>query len=90
MLKHIEAPFTPEQVEALNRWQRNGNYHPFTCGNCRDADTEAEVAHFKKTGKWKRGKEQRELVATEKGWICPTCDYTQSWAYAIMAGEGNV
>jgi hypothetical protein len=29
---HIRAPFTPEQIDALNRWQHNGRVHPFTCG----------------------------------------------------------
>lgn len=24
------------------------------------------------------------LVATTEGWICPTCDYTQNWAYRGM------
>jgi hypothetical protein len=23
------------------------------------------------------------LVATEKGWHCPDCDYTQNWAHDI-------
>jgi len=27
----IYAPFTPEQVAALNRWQQRGDFHPFTC-----------------------------------------------------------
>lgn len=31
----IRAPFTPAQVEALNRYQTHGNMHPFTCGNDR-------------------------------------------------------
>jgi hypothetical protein len=29
----IEAPWTDEQVAALNRHQAKGEYHPFTCGN---------------------------------------------------------
>lgn len=29
----IEKPFTPEQVEALNKYQEEGRFHPFTCGN---------------------------------------------------------
>lgn len=33
-------PWTEEQVAALNQWQKNGRFHPFTCpGNkadCRD------------------------------------------------------
>jgi hypothetical protein len=28
------APFTPEQVESLNAYQRSGDWHPFTCGRC--------------------------------------------------------
>lgn len=27
----LTAPWTPEQVDALNRWQRAGYVHPFTC-----------------------------------------------------------
>ncbi len=30
---HIKAPWTPEQVEQLNKWQEAGYVHPFTCGN---------------------------------------------------------
>ncbi len=29
----IEAPWTPEQVAALNEFQQAGKFHPFTCGN---------------------------------------------------------
>ena len=28
---------------------------------------------------------ERELVATDDGWICRTCDYVQEWAWAFMA-----
>lgn len=59
----IMAPFTPEQVNALNIWQ-NGPVHPFTCGNDHEGD--------------------RDLVATESGWICPTCEYKQKWAHEFM------
>ena len=31
MMEHIEAPFTTEQVENLNRYQLSGRFHPFTC-----------------------------------------------------------
>ena len=24
------------------------------------------------------------LIATEAGWICPDCDYTQDWAHEFM------
>ena len=33
MLTQIRAPFTIEQVVALNAYQRRGSFHPFTCGN---------------------------------------------------------
>ena len=29
---HVRAPWTNEQVDALNRFQREGRMHPFTCG----------------------------------------------------------
>lgn len=64
----IHAPFTPEQVRRLNEYQHAGQFHPYTCGNCRDnLGTE-------------NGMNDRLLVATEQGWECPTCDYTQNWA----------
>jgi hypothetical protein len=33
----MKAPFTPKQVEALNRWQQRGDVHPFTCPGDRGA-----------------------------------------------------
>jgi len=29
----VEAPWTDEQVDALNRWQQCGHVHEFTCPN---------------------------------------------------------
>lgn len=29
----IHAPFTEEQVVNLNNWQKDGRFHPFTCGS---------------------------------------------------------
>lgn len=55
-----KAPFTAEQAEKLNEYQKSGMFHPYTCGN----DSRHAV-----------------LVATEKGWHCPDCDYTQDWAH---------
>jgi len=64
----IRAPFTPEQVTRLNRFQGAGVMHPFTCG----------------------AGDGQSLVATEAGWVCPVCDYTQDWAHAFMAGTDPV
>lgn len=40
----IHAPFTPAQVEALNRYQSHGNMHPFTCGNAHDGASVVLIA----------------------------------------------
>ena len=32
-MKFVYAPWTDEQVVALNRFQQSGQFHPFTCGN---------------------------------------------------------
>ncbi len=69
-MAEIKAPFTPEQVAALNRWQQNENGHPFTCANGRDEK------HLDGEG---------VLVATQEGWVCPYCDYKQDWAHDFMA-----
>lgn len=60
----IRAPFTAEQVDALNRFQRTSWLHPFTCANDHKGD--------------------RNLVATQNGWICCNCDYEQNWAHEMM------
>lgn len=78
-MTRVEAPFSPEQVEALNTYQRTGTFHPFTCGNERtDA---AHQAYARENGDRDFGL----LVATHSGWECPVCQYRQSWAYAFMA-----
>ncbi|MFI5107277.1 MAG: hypothetical protein ACHP78_00360 [Terriglobales bacterium] len=62
--------FTPEEVKSLNAFQRAGVRHPYTCGwDHRDAN------HLDGEG---------VLLATERGWICLYCDYTQEWASSSM------
>ena len=58
----IKAPWQKELVSTLNKYQKNGLFHPYTCGKCKS-----------------------NLVATEKGWICPEegCGYIQDWAHHI-------
>jgi hypothetical protein len=73
----IAAPWTHEQVEALNRWQANDWVHPYTCGNRGEpGHKEYAEAH----GQHDHG----ILVATPAGWVCPACDYTQDTAWAGM------
>ena len=70
MLEIIKAPWTPEQVKALNEFQQSEHWHPFTCGgNNRDEK------HLDGEG---------VLVATAYGWVCPYCDYEQDYAYEFM------
>lgn len=67
------APWTDEQVEALNEYQQVAPMHPFTCAR-RDR------------GHGDHGeRDVGILVATNDGWICRDCDYTQNWAHPFMA-----
>ena len=69
----VKAPWPPDQVEALNRFQACEWVHPFTCGQ-RDRATHPTITNG----------DFGVLIATENGWICPDCDYTQDWAHAHM------
>jgi hypothetical protein len=61
----VHAPWSLEQVIALNDYQRRDDFHEYTC------------AHD-------HGEESRVLVATQNGWVCPSCDYTQDWAHKMV------
>jgi hypothetical protein len=79
----VRAPWTPEQVERLAAWQAAGHVHPFTCGPCRDRDTEARIAD----GTWPTTTgPEFALIPTVDGWVCGTCDYTQDWCFTVMLG----
>ena len=69
MSDFIVAPWTDEQVEALNRYQTSGWFHEFTCRN----DGCSDECGFRPA-----------LVATNEGWICHYCSYTQNWAHSMM------
>jgi len=69
-VKVVKAPWTPEQVAALNEFQTAENGHPFTCGGNR-----TDKYHLDGQG---------VLVATVYGWVCPYCDYEQDFAYDMM------
>lgn len=70
----IKAPFTKEQVKALNEWQQDGGVHPFTCSTPENAP-ECERAN---------GVGDGDLRATKHGWICPCGKFTQDWAHDFM------
>lgn len=72
------APFSSEQVFHLNLNQVGlgaplGLFHPFTCPERSDG------VHGEDGG------DKGLLIATEAGWICPYCGYTQDWAIPFVA-----
>ncbi|MEU8902151.1 hypothetical protein [Streptomyces mirabilis] len=71
MTDQIRAPWTPEQVAALNRFQREGGMHPFTCGGDHAPGSPALVAY---TDGWRCPQPYGEA-----------CDYRQDWAHRFMA-----
>jgi hypothetical protein len=74
----ITAPFTPEQVEGLNAWQRCEWVHPFTCGNDRGSAKHRAYAAANKEHDF------GILRARREGWYCPVCGYAQDWAHEFM------
>lgn len=75
----VYAPWSFEQVDALNTYQKSGIFHPFTCPD-RGDDQHNNYA----------GYDLGALVATRNGWECRDCDYTQDWAHAAMADKGAI
>lgn len=75
MTGQVFAPWTSKQVKNLNAWQVSGHVHPFTCPN-RSEDTHSVIGHDLGT-----------LVATPDGWKCQDCNYTQDWAWAVLAKD---
>lgn len=71
MTAQIHAPWTPEQVAALNRFQAEGGMHPFTCGGDHAPGSPALIAY---TDGWRCQQPYGE-----------SCDYRQDWAHAFMA-----
>lgn len=67
----IRAPWTPEQVTALNAFQQRGDMHPFTCGGDHTPGSPSLVAY---TDGWRCPQPYGEA-----------CDYRQDWAHAFMA-----
>jgi hypothetical protein len=79
MISKLQAPFSAEQVERLNAFQKDTRFHPFTCGNDR-----SDAAHVKSASE-RNEYDTGILVATKEGWICPACGYRQYWAHGYMA-----
>ncbi|MER7908263.1 hypothetical protein [Streptomyces sp. NPDC096068] len=69
MTDPIHAPWTTEQVQALNEFQQRGGMHPFTCG-AEHTSGRSPVLDATHSG-W---------ICPD-----PKCAYTQDWAHAFMA-----
>lgn len=73
-IERIYAPFTPDQQKQLNDYQQNSKnrHHRFICAAINCIDGDGEYS---------------VLIARERGWICPCCDYTSNWAYKFMVEQ---
>jgi hypothetical protein len=71
------APFTQDQVEALNRFQESGSMHPFTCPD--HSDTSLVATEKGWTCPHRIMFEPGSRIASVQ------CDYTQNWAHKFMA-----
>lgn len=69
-IRRIYAPWTPEQVTALNAYQRAGRGHPFTCGGEQHLGSPSLVAY---TDGWRCPQPDGKF-----------CDYRQDWAPTFM------
>ncbi|MFE2712266.1 hypothetical protein ACFXKI_09815 [Streptomyces mirabilis] len=76
MTEQIRAPWTPEQVAALNTFQRRGGMHPFTCGGDHAPGSPVLIAY---ADGWRCPQPYGE-----------PCDYQQDWAHAFMAEPQRV
>jgi hypothetical protein len=74
-----DAPWTEDEVDKLNQYQRCSWVHPFTCGGER-----GDWAHRQRALENYPLEDYGQLVATPLGWVCPTCGYTQTWAHDFM------
>lgn len=73
----VEAPWTPEQVAAIERWQApTSMVHPMTCGTCRDADCECVA------------EDDGAFDVTPNG-LTHHCGATQSWVPDVVLKWGE-
>lgn len=71
--------WTEETVNMLNELQIGIRYgYTYTCPNRSDGN------HFD------NGNDLGCLIATENGWICPSCEYTQDWFHSELPSDDRV
>lgn len=67
----------PQHRFGLNRYQLLDLGPPFTCPDRDDHPDDPAV-------------EKGALIATDDGWVCPHCGYSQAWEWAYMAQRPDV
>ncbi len=70
------APFTPKQVENINKYQACDWAHPFTCCSSTSSGERCDRLAQPNEG---------ALMAAVDGLICPCGKYTQFWVHSFMA-----
>ena len=70
----VKELWSDGQIAALNKFQKDGNFHPFTCNNRNDGNHPLEDEYG----------DHGVLRARKTGWYCNFCDYTQDWAHEFM------
>lgn len=70
--------WTEEQVNELNKQQKSGKFHPYTCDR-KAKECEVDMGPIE-TRDWSK---DGILIATTEGWVCPCGKYKQNWAHGI-------
>lgn len=76
----INTPFSDDQVDKLNNFQKQGQFHPFTC--CSPPEIKECYRANNIGDTWEEN--EGILKATNDGWVCPCGKYTQKWAHNFM------
>jgi hypothetical protein len=79
LVKDLVAPWSPEVTATLNRFQTEAHFHPFTCANRGDGEHQE-----------RDNADLGQLIATDQGWVCADCDYSQDWAHNFMADDSFI
>ena len=68
MTPKARAPWSFDEVRALNEWQRRGDVHPFTCGGDNNGQTCRQTL----------------VATTKGWVCPDRCGYTQDWCHGFM------
>lgn len=69
-MRKIQAPFTVDEVQALERRQADERCHPYTCNASHGTHSACKLDSHPDTAR---------LIPTTYGWVCQYCNYKQEW-----------